>query len=62
MKDRLRLRTLILSDLHLGTVGCRAKELHRFLKSLRFDRLILAGDIVDFWRWSRSSWEYETLR
>lgn len=40
---------IVLSDLHLGTFGCHAKELIRYLKSIRPKKLILNGDIVDMW-------------
>jgi UDP-2,3-diacylglucosamine pyrophosphatase LpxH len=40
---------LVLSDLHLGTFGCHAKELISYLKSVRPKKLILNGDIIDIW-------------
>jgi len=43
-------RTVWISDIHLGSRGCRAEELSLFLKHIRCDRLYLVGDIVDFWR------------
>ena len=39
-----------ISDLHLGTRGCKAKELCDFLKNNSSDNLFLVGDIVDGWR------------
>ncbi len=47
---RQRFRTVFLSDVHLGSRGCRAEELQRFLKRIDCDELYLVGDIVDFWR------------
>ena len=44
-----RFRTVILSDVHLGTPDCKADELCRFLKQVRCEKLILNGDIIDGW-------------
>jgi UDP-2,3-diacylglucosamine pyrophosphatase LpxH len=53
MKPTLRVRTVILSDVHLGTPHSKADEVTHFLKHTRCDRLILNGDIIDGWRLSR---------
>jgi len=53
MKNALRVRTVILSDVHLGTPHSKADEVTHFLKYTRCDRLILNGDIIDGWRLSR---------
>lgn len=50
-----RVRTIFLSDLHLGTRGCQAGELLVFLRDYDCDELYLVGDIVDGWA-LRSSW------
>lgn len=42
-------RTIWVSDVHLGTSGCRAEELRAFLKAYTCDRLYLVGDIIDGW-------------
>ncbi len=44
----------IISDVHLGTYGCHAKELLRYLKSIKPKMLILNGDIIDIWQFSKS--------
>ena len=44
------IRTLFLSDIHLGTKGCQAEVLLDFLDSHRCDQLFLVGDIIDGWR------------
>jgi UDP-2,3-diacylglucosamine pyrophosphatase LpxH len=46
-------RTLFISDVHLGTRGCKAAALAEFLKQQKADRLYLVGDIVDGWRLKR---------
>lgn len=43
----------VLSDIHLGTYGCHAKELLAFLKSIDPGILILNGDIIDGWAFSK---------
>ena len=45
-----RFRTLFISDLHLGTVGCQSGMLLDFLRSVDVDTIYLVGDIVDGWR------------
>jgi UDP-2,3-diacylglucosamine pyrophosphatase LpxH len=44
---------VVISDVHLGTYGCRAKELVAYLKSITPNILILNGDIIDGWQFSR---------
>jgi len=52
---KLEYRTVWISDTHLGSKGARAKELSRFLKQVRCDKLYLVGDIIDCWR-LKSRW------
>jgi len=47
---------VVISDLHLGTYGCHAKELLKYLKSIKPKTLILNGDIIDIWQFSKSYW------
>ncbi len=47
---------VVISDVHLGTYGCHAKELLRYLKSIRPGILVLNGDIIDIWQFSKSYW------
>jgi UDP-2,3-diacylglucosamine pyrophosphatase LpxH len=59
MKNQKRKREVelvILSDVHLGTYGCRAEELLRYLKSIKPRKLILNGDIIDIWQFSKNYW------
>lgn len=44
---------VVISDVHLGTYGCRAKELAAYLKSITPNILILNGDIIDCWQFSK---------
>jgi UDP-2,3-diacylglucosamine pyrophosphatase LpxH len=50
----LRVRTVWISDLHLGTPGCQARALLDFLKHVECETLYLVGDIVDGWQLRRS--------
>jgi len=50
----VRLRCAFISDVHLGTKGCRAELLLEFLRSIEVDTLVLVGDIVDLRSMSRS--------
>ncbi|HEY2581438.1 MAG TPA: UDP-2,3-diacylglucosamine diphosphatase [Mucilaginibacter sp.] len=47
---------VIISDVHLGTYGCHAKELLKYLKSIKPKILILNGDIIDIWQFSKNYW------
>lgn len=44
---------IVISDLHLGTYGCHAKEIVAYLKSVSPRILILNGDIIDGWQFSK---------
>jgi UDP-2,3-diacylglucosamine pyrophosphatase LpxH len=50
-----RVRTLFLSDIHLGTKGCQADKLLDFLRHYEADTIYLVGDIVDGWA-LKASW------
>ncbi len=45
---------VVISDIHLGTYGCHAKELLRYLKSIKPGMIILNGDIIDIWQFSKN--------
>jgi UDP-2,3-diacylglucosamine pyrophosphatase LpxH len=47
---------VVLSDIHLGTYGCHATELLRYLKSIEPGKVILNGDIIDMWQFSTRYW------
>jgi len=56
MNKKRRVEILVLSDVHLGTYGCNAKQLLRYLKSVRPKTVILNGDIIDMWQFSKKYW------
>lgn len=47
---------VIISDVHLGTYGCHAKELLKYLKSIKPKEVVLNGDIIDIWQFSKRYW------
>jgi UDP-2,3-diacylglucosamine pyrophosphatase LpxH len=53
---------VVISDVHLGTYGCHAKELLKYLKSIKPKMLILNGDIIDIWQFSKSYWPEEHMK
>ncbi len=55
-KTRRKLEVLVLSDIHLGTYGCHAKELLHYLKSIDPKKIVLNGDIIDIWQFSKHYW------
>ncbi|MCU4165310.1 UDP-2,3-diacylglucosamine diphosphatase [Carboxylicivirga caseinilyticus] len=46
------LDALVISDTHLGTFGCKAKELVSYLKTVNPKTIVLNGDIIDVWQFS----------
>jgi len=57
MKEKKReVELVVISDVHLGTYGSHAKELHRYLQSINPATMVLNGDIIDFWQFSKRYW------
>ena len=52
MKRRL-IDVVVISDLHLGTYACRAREILTYLRSITPQLLVLNGDIIDVWQFSK---------
>jgi len=46
----LKFRSIFISDIHLGTRGCKAEFLLDFLRHTESEKLYLVGDIIDGWR------------
>lgn len=57
-----KIAIVVLSDVHLGTYNCHAKELLNYLKSIRPEILILNGDIIDFWHIKKTFFPKEHLQ
>ena len=51
--ERRKVDVVVMSDLHLGTFGCQAKEIVNYLKSIQPEILVLNGDIIDGWQFNK---------
>lgn len=51
--EKRSVNVVVMSDLHLGTYGCHATEILQYLKSIEPQILILNGDIIDGWQFSK---------
>lgn len=60
MKRELDL--VVLSDVHLGTYGCHARELLNYLSSIKVKTLVLNGDFIDMWQFRKSYFPKEHIR
>ncbi len=52
--DKRKIDVSVISDLHLATHACKAKKIQEYLKSIQPGILVLNGDIIDSWRFSRN--------
>nr|WP_321450133.1 UDP-2,3-diacylglucosamine diphosphatase [uncultured Carboxylicivirga sp.] len=50
--SKREIEALVISDTHLGTYGCKAKELVSYLKTISPNKIVLNGDIIDVWQFS----------
>lgn len=48
-----KVEVAVLSDIHLGTYGCHAKEVLHYLNSIKPKKLVLNGDIFDIWQFRK---------
>lgn len=55
------LEVVVISDVHLGTYGCHAKELLNYLKSIKTQTLVLNGDFIDGWQFKKRYFPTEHL-
>ncbi len=53
---------VVLSDVHLGTFGCHARELLNYLNSIEVKNLILNGDFIDMWQFRKRYFPKEHLQ
>jgi len=51
--NRRSVQLVVISDVHLGTFGCHAEELIQYLRSIQPETLVLNGDIIDIWQFSK---------
>ncbi|WP_040249179.1 UDP-2,3-diacylglucosamine diphosphatase [Psychroserpens mesophilus] len=62
MKIKRKIEIAVVSDVHLGTYGCHAKELLTYLNSIHPKKLILNGDIIDIWQFKKRYFPKSHLR
>jgi UDP-2,3-diacylglucosamine pyrophosphatase LpxH len=60
--NKRKVELVVISDVHLGTYGCHAKELLHYLSSIKPKILILNGDIVDIWQFRKSYFPQNHLK
>lgn len=60
--ERRAVDVVIMSDLHLGTYGCQAKEIVNYLKSISPQILILNGDVIDVWQFRKRYFPIEHIQ
>ena len=53
-EKKRKVDVVVISDVHLGTYGCHAAELVSYLRSVKPGMLILNGDIIDMWQFSKN--------
>lgn len=53
---------VVISDVHLGTYGCHARELLNYLKSVKVETLILNGDFIDMWQFRKRYFPKEHIQ
>lgn len=61
-KTKRHVQIAVVSDVHLGTYGCRAGELLQYLKSIDPEVLILNGDIIDIWQFRKNYFPQQHLK
>lgn len=61
MKKR-ELELVVISDVHLGTYGCKANELLQYLKSINPKTLVIKGDFIDIWQFKKKYFPQSHLK
>ncbi len=57
-----KVEVAVISDVHLGTYGCHAAELVKYLKSIKPETLVLNGDIIDIWQFNKNYFPKEHMQ
>ena len=55
----MQYKSIFISDVHLGSKGCKAKLLYNFLKNNQAETLYLVGDIIDGWKIQQNKWAWK---
>lgn len=53
---KMNVKTLFISDVHLGSKGSQAETLLKLFKEIKFEQLIIVGDFIDGWILKRRHW------
>lgn len=53
VKTKIRVRTVFISDVHLGMPDCKAAQASHFIRHTLCDKLVMNGDIIDAWHLKR---------
>ena len=65
MTTKKHLRTVFISDIHLGNPKNHSDNLLKFLKSISTENLIICGDLIDSWQlshfWKRTDKDSKLL-
>ena len=56
--DRKKYRTVVVSDIHLGTKYSKVVQVSDFLASVDCERLVLNGDTVDGWQLNKNDYKF----
>lgn len=51
--QKREVEVVVISDVHLGTYGCHARELLHYLQNIEIHTLIINGDFIDGWAFSK---------
>ncbi len=57
-----KVELVVISDVHLGTYGCHANELVKYMRSIKPKMVVLNGDIIDMWQFSKRYWPQSHMR
>ncbi len=60
--SKRKIKLAVISDIHLGTYGCQAKAVNKYLKSIDPEILVLNGDIIDIWQFSKHYWPQSHMK
>lgn len=55
----MQYKSIFISDVHLGSKGCKAELLVNFLKHNNAEKLYLVGDIIDGWKIQQNKWAWK---
>ena len=62
MDKKRHVELVVISDIHLGTFGSRARELIVYLRSIQPETLVLNGDIIDIWQFRKHYFPTEHMQ